>query len=129
MVDFYWLVLGVLVVWRVTHLLHAEDGPWNLLVRWRRALGEGFWGKLLDCFYCLSLWIAAPAAGLIGTDWKRRLCLWLGLSAGAILLERMTKREASSPAALYYEDKETEHVLLRKPEEPVSPTKTQPPAS
>ncbi len=41
---FYVVVLGMLAVWRITHLLNAEDGPWKLLVRFRRALGNGFWG-------------------------------------------------------------------------------------
>ena len=40
---FYWLALGILAVWRVTHLLHAEDGPWDVLYRLRRRLGDGFW--------------------------------------------------------------------------------------
>jgi len=26
--HFYWLIVGILVVWRLSHLLHAEDGPW-----------------------------------------------------------------------------------------------------
>jgi hypothetical protein len=96
----YWLVLGVLGVWRVTHLLNAEDGPFRLLTRLRGATGSGFWGGLLDCFYCLSLWTAAPFACSIGSEWKERLLLWLALSGGAILLERAT----SGPAPFYSED-------------------------
>ena len=58
----YRLVLGSLVTWRLTHLLNAEDGPWQVLVKLRRAAGDGMLGQLLDCFYCLSLWVAAPFA-------------------------------------------------------------------
>ena len=57
---FYWLLLGILGVWRVTHLLHAEDGPWKLLYKLRAILGRTLLGQLFDCFYCLSLWISAP---------------------------------------------------------------------
>ena len=89
------LVVGVLVVWRVTHLLFAEDGPWDVVIRLRRQAGVGFWGKLLDCFYCLSLWIAAPLALLLTSGWAERLLLWPALSAGAILLERLTSREGT----------------------------------
>ena len=78
--KFYWLLLAILCVWRLTHLLNAEDGPWDLVVRLRRAAGTGFWAGLLDCFYCLSLWMAAPIAYLIGSDWKERLLLWPGCS-------------------------------------------------
>ena len=45
---FYDLILGILGVWRITHLLQAEDGPWDLVVQLRRALGNRFWGRLLD---------------------------------------------------------------------------------
>ena len=92
--QFYWLVLGVLSVWRVTHLLNAEDGPWNLVVRLRVRAGTGFWAGLLDCFNCLSLWIAAPVAYLIGSGLRERFFLWLALSAAAILLQRVMPEEA-----------------------------------
>jgi hypothetical protein len=104
---FYWLALGVLTVWRITHLFQAEDGPWNLVVRLRRSVGNGFWGELLDCFYCLSLWVAAPLAIALGNGVKVRLLLWPALSAAAILLERLT---ADRPA-IHYEDQENENVL------------------
>lgn len=91
--DFYRLVIGVLVVWRITHLLVAEDGPWDIVILLRRQAGAGFWGKLLDCFNCLSLWVAAPLALLLGGGWAGRLLLWPALSSGAILLERLTSRD------------------------------------
>ena len=87
---YYFLILGILTVWRLTHLLVAEDGPWDAVVRLRARAGAGFWGRLLDCFYCLSLWFAAPLSLLLGADWRERLLLWPALSAGAILLERTT---------------------------------------
>jgi hypothetical protein len=76
-------------------------------VQLRRLLGSGLLGSLLDCFYCLSLWIAAPAALVLAERWKERLFLWPALSAGAILIERLTRRDPL-PAALYREDREGE---------------------
>ena len=96
----YRLLLAILGVWRITHLLQAEDGPWGIVLRLRRFAGNGFWGELLDCFYCLSLWIAAPFALELGTEWKERLLLWPALSGAAILLERVT----ASPVAAFSED-------------------------
>ncbi|MCP5116739.1 MAG: DUF1360 domain-containing protein [bacterium] len=94
-------------VWRITHFLQAEDGPWDLVIRLRRRAGEGFWGKLLDCFYCLSLWISAPFAYFLGRTPIEKLLLWPALSAGAILLERLTERHPPpSPPAVYSEDGE-----------------------
>jgi hypothetical protein len=87
------VVVGILAVWRVTHLLQAEDGPWNLSVRLRRAAGEGFWAGLLDCFYCLTLWVSAPVTLLVAAGWREAVVLWVGLSGGTILLERMMPSE------------------------------------
>jgi hypothetical protein len=124
--EFYWLILGILAVWRVTHLLQAEDGPWNLVVRLRRAAGNGFLGQLLDCFQCLSLWVAAPAAGLIGNGWQQRIFLWLALSGGAILIETMSRRESPPGRAVYHEDEDLDNVMLREAEKPDSVGPTHP---
>lgn len=90
------LVTAVLAVWRVTHLFWGEDGPWDLLVRLRRLAGNTVVGSALDCFYCLSLWIAAPMAWLMGHGWQERVLLWLAFSAGAILLERISAEQTES---------------------------------
>lgn len=94
------LLVAILAVWRLTHLLSAEDGPGDVLVRFRRMMGSGFFGQLLDCFYCLSLWIAAPLAWLLAASWVERAMLWLALSGGAILLERATTRTSTGTGAL-----------------------------
>jgi len=107
----YRLVLGTLVTWRVTHLLHAEDGPWDVLVKLRRVAGDGFLGKLLDCFYCLSIWVAAPLAYLLGETWTERLLLVPALSAAAIIIERLT---AKPTMPNYIEDAEDPDGVLRK---------------
>src|SRR5271157_6090964 len=112
--EFYWLVLGSLAVWRVTHLLNAEDGPWDLLANLRKWLGTGVWGNLLDCFYCLSLWIAAPFAYYLGAGWKERLLLWPALSGAACLVEGLTLHEGQAPPAPYAEDKEVDGVLRQE---------------
>ncbi|PWU14376.1 MAG: hypothetical protein C5B50_17510 [Verrucomicrobia bacterium] len=102
--KFYWLLLGILAVWRITHFFQAEDGPWDVVVRLRLAIGNGFWGKLMDCFYCLSIWISAPAAWWIGESWPERICLWLSFSAGASILQRATKPEVKVPPAYFAEE-------------------------
>lgn len=99
--PFYMLLLGILGVWRITHLLAAEDGPFEVFAHLRKALGQGFWGKLMDCFYCLSLWVAAPFAWFLGHGAVERGLLWIALSGGAILLERST---AKPPVVTYRED-------------------------
>jgi hypothetical protein len=100
----YRFVLALLTVWRITHLLQAEDGPWDVVVHLRMAAGNGFWGKLLDCFYCLSVWMAAPLAFLLGESWWERALLWPSLSAGASLLEQATNPALRIPPAPFTED-------------------------
>lgn len=121
--DGLFFCVAALAVWRLTHLLHAEDGPFDVFVRLRRGVGEGFFGKLLGCFYCLSLWTAAPAAWLLGGDWRQWLLLWLALSTAAILVERLhagllAREQAFGLPAIYSEDAATPEEgadgLLRK---------------
>ena len=103
MMRFDLFVLAVLAVWRVTHLFHAEDGPFNLLARFRQRVGKNMLGDLLDCFYCLSLWMAAPFAYYLGTKPSEQLLLWLALSGGASLLERAT---GGTGEVTYFEEEE-----------------------
>ncbi|MCZ7627034.1 MAG: DUF1360 domain-containing protein [Candidatus Methylomirabilis sp.] len=86
-----WLrvVLAVLATWRVTHLLANEDGPADLLVHLRARLGSGLLGKLIDCFQCLSLWVAAPMALFVSQNLVEWLLMWLALSGAACVLERI----------------------------------------
>jgi hypothetical protein len=106
--QFYGLALGILGVWRVTHLLYVENGPWNVFSRWRERPSTGFFAGAMRCFYCLSLWVSAPfallVAGFVDIDTLSELLMtWLAFSAGAILLERVTTWE-TLPMPEYYED-------------------------
>lgn len=110
MTPFYWLVLGILITWRITHLVSNESGPWSMLERLRRRAGTGVVAELLACFYCLSLWVAAPFAFILAPGWRHRLLLWPALSGGAILLERIASRnEPQAPIIL--QEPEDPHVL------------------
>jgi len=106
-----WLrfVLAALAVWRVTHLLSAEDGPADIFVRLRRALGPSFFGRLMDCFYCLSLWVALPTAFLLSRKPAGIALAWLGLSGAACLLERIN----AQPVAITPLSTEEQNALLR----------------
>jgi len=109
----FWIrfVVAILATWRVTHLLALEDGPWDLVVRLRLRLGSGFVGSLMDCFKCLSLWIAAPAALFVARrplDW---LFVWLALSGAACLLERVGQEPALTQADAQPLEGELDHVL------------------
>jgi hypothetical protein len=92
-----WLrvVLATLATWRVTHLLAAEDGPFDVIARIRAWFVHGFLGKLMDCFYCLSLWVAVPTALAVTRSRYEWPLVWLALSGAACLLERLGPPELS----------------------------------
>jgi len=98
------LVLATIATWRLTHLLVEEDGPWDLVVRLRRLLGDSVAGRAMDCFYCMSIWLAAPVAFALTRGAQvsivDRALVWLALSGGACLLERATARASASTAEL-----------------------------
>jgi hypothetical protein len=96
------VALAILAVWRLTHLLHAEDGPLRIFARGRNWLRRMSLSGPTDCFYCLSLWVAAPFAMMLGSQWEDRATLWLALSGGAILANRLTEEEAEG--AWFYEE-------------------------
>jgi hypothetical protein len=102
-----WLsfVLGAVAVWRITHLFHAEDGPWDILVHFRRLLGNSIFGQAADCFYCLSLWIALPFAIMFGHNFGEQFLLWWAFSGAAILLERFSERKKPFVQPNQFEEK------------------------
>jgi len=87
--------LAALAAWRLSHLLAFEDGPGDAVAVVRERAGDGVLARLLDCFYCVSVWTAAPLAPAV-TRRRRELPLaWLALSGAACLLERATARPAA----------------------------------
>ncbi len=88
-------VLSALATWRASHLLAYEDGPADLVLRLRAWAGSGFLGRMLDCFFCLSLWVAAAFAFVLAREPIAWVVAWLALSGAACLLTRATD---SSPS-------------------------------
>lgn len=109
----FWIrfVLAVLATWRVTHLLASEDGPADLIFRFRAWLGQSLAGSLMDCFNCLSLWIAAPAALFVSRSPVAWLFTWLALSGGACLLERIVPEPVVMQALPQPAEGDKNHVL------------------
>lgn len=100
--DDRYIVLSALAVWRISHLISLEDGPFDIVYRLRRRLGPGFWGKLMDCFYCSSVWVALPFGCWLGRDWKERLLTWVALSGAACLAEQLTAKKEKAPVETNY---------------------------
>jgi hypothetical protein len=122
-------LISLLAAWRVSHLVWAEDGPWDVMAKLRaRATGHGW--RVFDCFYCLSLWVALPVAAcaVYGLNEQPRVwslaLQWLALSGGAILLERVTSMTpvptSTSAVDVGRMDEPSDHALDRPDEHPES---------
>jgi len=92
-VNILYLVLSVFVVWRLTHLIGKEDGPFDIIFLIRKKAGNSVSGKLMDCFYCLSIWIALPFGIWLGQNWIEEILVWFALSGAASLLEQATTKQ------------------------------------
>ena len=75
---------AILATWRLSHLLAYEDGPVDIVVRLRRHAG-----RFLECFNCISIWVAAPIALFVTRGLWELPLTWLALSGAACLLERI----------------------------------------
>ena len=85
--------LAVLSVWRIAHLVSQEDGPGAVIARRRAALGRSILGEMMDCFGCVSLWVAAPFVLFVGdriVDIEGGVVIWLAVSGAALLIDRWT---------------------------------------
>ena len=107
----YLFIIAALAVWRITHLLQAESGPFDLFLKLRKGMAIIRFGELANCFYCLSIWIAIPFSYVVGSGWTERVMLWPALSGAAILLERAT---GQTPVAYFEEEELSDEELLRQ---------------
>ena len=77
-------------------------------------------GRVVNCFYCLSVWVALPFAFGLGETWRERGLLWPSLSGAAILVERATENMGSKRLPIYEEDQEDKDHVLRENQKSVS---------
>src|SRR5258708_3531419 len=86
------ILVAVGGVSRMPDLRSKEDGPFGVIFRLRKLAGEGVWGELLDCFYCLSIWISLPFALWTGSSVPEKGLFWMAYSGLACLLEKVTEK-------------------------------------
>lgn len=111
--PWFTLTVSILATWRLVHFVAREDGPFDIVARLRTLAGTGMVGRLMDCPYCLSLWVATPFAFGLARGMPALCTAWLAISGGASLLECLTAR-ALSPAECLPNVETESHVLLRK---------------
>ncbi len=103
--DLFTLVLHTLAVWRVSHLVSEEMGPFDSMYKLRKAMGVGFFGSLLSCFYCTSMWVAWVLA-LYQSDGLIQVAIYtLALSGFACIIFKFSEKNVESKAP-YFEEPE-----------------------
>ena len=88
--DLLNLLLASLAVFRICHLIAWEDGPGDVIVKIRKKAGNRWTGKLMDCPFCLSIWISFPVALIFSKSIGEFLLNWLALSGAAVVIEKIT---------------------------------------
>ena len=91
------IVVGILATYRLTSLLQREVGPFELFVKIRGLFGivhdslgfphgypDTVFGKLFECFWCLSVWVGFAVSVMVWLDWMWIL-LPLAFSGASIL--------------------------------------------
>lgn len=101
--NVFYFTVTALAVWRLAYLFSSEDGPFNLIYLLRSA-AAGFFGNLLGCFYCTSVWIAFPFGLWLGSTWMMKFIMWQALSGAACLLQRATSKKANDAMPFFEED-------------------------
>ena len=100
------LMLG-LACWRLSSLFVNEKGPFDMFVRIRKMAGiehtqdgipfgwpNTFFGKLLECMWCFSVWVSAMLilAYIFLPKITMYFALWLALSTIAIVINDVMLR-------------------------------------
>ena len=97
------LIVLALATWRLSSLISAEEGPYNIFGRLRSKVGVYYIGervdasgelaKLISCTWCLSVWIGAIAG--VTYYFLREPIVWivlpLSLSAAAIIVGKFVE--------------------------------------
>lgn len=92
------LALAILACYRLARFAVYEDGPFDFMLNIRIWAGrydygangepQGALGKLVECPYCVGMWIALALAA--ASFWQRPLwipLMWLGIAGGQAFLE------------------------------------------
>lgn len=85
--------MASLAVYRLSHLIAFEDGPGDCIAKIRERAGNSWIGKLMDCPYCVSVWVSLPVAVIHYSDIAGLIVDWLAISGAAVITEKITGKD------------------------------------
>ena len=93
MSDFVvYFALSVLAVYRVSHMIANEDGPFDVFVFIREKAGQRNWiGRGLNCVLCISVWLSIiPAIAM--TRSAEFVLYWFAIAGGVLVIHKYFNR-------------------------------------
>lgn len=87
--DWYWLVVSVLVTWRLSCLVCYDEGPFQVMVRVRAFFYSLGWNSLIECFHCVALWISLLVGLLVMDPCVEVFFVVLAIAGGSSMVERL----------------------------------------
>jgi len=87
--SFFWLLLSVLVSWRITAFICYEEGPCSIFNRLRLVMYKMRLGTLVDCFHCTGFWVSLVVVLLIYSPSKYLIFIVFGVSGAVSLAENI----------------------------------------
>lgn len=82
-------ILALLAVYRVSHLLTQEDGPFDLFSTLREKLGQATWvGRGAACLLCVSFWLSALPAFYLARTYVEFALYWGGIAGGVLVIRK-----------------------------------------
>lgn len=91
MPDWLRLLLAVGLVFRLSHAVALEDGPFDIFSRLQARAGGGknWVGRGLSCVLCVSWWLAVPAVLLLyPATWAEAVLLWGGIAGAVVVIHK-----------------------------------------
>jgi hypothetical protein len=89
--------IAILACYRLAQLVALDDGPYKVMVRFRKELGRRAatgdalwenWAELFHCPFCLGVWFAFPLAIWVGgNSIIGIIIIWLAIAGGQAFLQ------------------------------------------
>jgi len=95
------VILAILAVFRLTHFLKYDEGPFRIVANFRARLSNSdnvLFQEVLKailCVYCSGLWLSIPIAFLVLNESiiSKFILLWLGISGGQAFIQLLIAKD------------------------------------
>jgi len=85
------ILIGILATYYLTLVMHAYDGLFGVFARIRAKAPEQI-QDMIECFVCLSFWIAGIMSFVVGvTGISNWIVTTLAFAGGAVIIRKVTQ--------------------------------------